>query len=63
MWQYYILHCLHMYMYVLVHVCTYVPLLFLPHSSANKCTTKVAHMLAQLQKFQKAAELFEEVRG
>ena len=30
--------------------------------SANKCLAKVAHMSAQLQHFQKAAQLFEEVR-
>ena len=31
------------------------------HRSANKCLTKVAHMSAQLQLFEKAASLFEEV--
>ena len=44
-------------------MCNTVPSLpLLLHSSANKCITKVAHMRAQLQQFQRAAELFEEVR-
>ena len=31
------------------------------NASANKCLTKVAHMSAQLQLFEKAASLFEEI--
>lgn len=33
-----------------------------PHRSANKCLLKVAHMSAMLQQFNKAAEIFEEVK-
>ena len=46
---------------VRVHVSTCVCVRMLSRS-ANKCTTKVAHMLAQLQKYERAADLFEEVR-
>ena len=37
--------------------------LMISHSlrSANKCLVKVGHMAAQLQQFEKAALLFEEV--
>ena len=45
----------------MTELCCWNKALFLLFRSANKCTTKVAHMLAQLQQFQRAAELFEEV--
>ena len=47
---------------LVIFLCDCHPALVLGFSSANKCLLKVAAYAAQLEQYQKAIEIFEQVR-